>query len=471
MPAKERSEGKPDGLPMTKHLLHATCLSLGGSGVLLRGPSGSGKSDLALRLIDLGARLVADDQTSLSERDGRIIARAPENIAGKIEVRGIGIQRVASVEEVPLTLIVDLVGAGAVERLPEMKSESLLGVPLPRIELDPFAASAPVKLRMALEGLAEPPHVLEPPPRPAGAGDAVSGAPVVLVTGLSGAGHSTALRYLEDRGFEAIDNLPIRLLKRILKDDEGLRPLAIGMDTRTRGFATQKFLETLDALVERSGRDIRLVFLDSEDEVLERRFTETRRRHPLATDRPLADGIAAERRLLAPLQERATHQIDTSGLHTSELGRLLSGKLGLADGSGLSVFVTSFSYRKGLPREADLVFDVRFLRNPHYEEALRPLTGLDGDVARYVESDSGFDDFFHRLTALLSPLLPRYEAEGKSYLTLAVGCTGGRHRSVALAEKLAQWLLMEGRSVTVGHRDLPGDEGEARTLEPPAKRA
>ncbi len=452
---------------MSERLVHATCIALDGRGLLLRGDSGSGKSDLALRLIDAGARLVSDDQTLLSEQGGRLLARAPENIAGRIEVRGLGIRQVPFLGEATVELVVDLVGPDEVERLPEPHSESLLGVELPRIALDPFAASATVKLRLALEGLARQ-SVVESFPERAARKDAPL---VVLVTGLSGAGHSTALRFLEDQGFEAIDNLPLRLLKRILKDEGRERPLAIGTDTRTRGFATKDFLESLDSLMGNPGYDIRLVFLDCEDEVLVRRFTETRRRHPMAADRPLADGIAAERVLLAPLRQRASLQIDTSHLHTSELGRLLSGNLGLEEGAGLSLFVTSFSYRKGLPREADLVFDVRFLRNPHYQAELRALTGLDPAVARYVEDDEGYGEFFQRLTALLAPLLPRYEAEGKSYLTIAVGCTGGRHRSVAIAEGLAQWLVGQGRGVTVGHRDLPGAEGEARTLEPQAKRA
>ena len=231
--------------PKAETLVHATCLALEGRGLLLRGPSGSGKSDLALRLIEEGARLVADDQTLLTETDGRLIARSPDSIAGKLEVRGVGIRRVPSLSETTLELIVDLVGSGAVERLPDPQSESLGGVELPRIALDPFAASAPLKLRLALEGL--PRHgVIESFSEQRSSAEAPL---VVLVTGLSGAGHSTALRILEDQGFEAIDNLPLRLLKRVLKDEERGWPLAIGTDTRTRGFATQAFLETLDALL------------------------------------------------------------------------------------------------------------------------------------------------------------------------------------------------------------------------------
>jgi UPF0042 nucleotide-binding protein len=190
--------------------------------------------------------------------------------------------------------------------------------------------------------------------------------------------------------------------------------------------------------------------------VLVRRFTETRRRHPLAQDRPVLDGIQAERRLMQPLRGRADLLFDTSLLAPAEFRRLLAGHLSLAGASGLGMmtFVTSFSFRQGLPREADLVLDVRFLQNPHYDPLLKPLSGRDPEVARYVERDPGFAGFFAGLTAWLGPLLPRYEAEGKTYLTLAVGCTGGRHRSVFVAERLAQWLAGLGRPVVLAHRDL-----------------
>ena len=201
-------------------------------------------------------------------------------------------------------------------------------------------------------------------------------------------------------------------------------------------------------------------------EVLERRFTETRRPHPLAADRRVADGIAAERRLIAPLRARADLTVDTTNLNGAELRRLLSGHLGLGDGPVMKIFVTSFSYRGGLPREADLVFDARFLANPHYEPALRPLDGRDPRVADYVANDPAHAAFFEGLTGMLTPLLPRYEREGKSYLTIALGCTGGRHRSVAVAERLAAWLTGIGRPVELAHREL-GASGDPGSAAPP----
>lgn len=424
-------------------LQHATCVALEGQGILLRGPSGSGKSDLALRLIDEGAILVADDQTELFLAEGRLCARAPGSIAGQLEVRGLGIVAQPRLAEAPLALIVDLVPGAAVERLPEERQETLLGVTLPAIQLDPFPASAVAKLRLALERQAP-----AKPPQPAARR-------VVLVTGLSGAGRSIALNTLEDLGYEAIDNLPLDLVRASLESAGG-RPLAVGVDVRTRDFAAGRLLTLLDALLADPRLATRLVFVDCEDEVLVRRFTETRRRHPLAQDRPVLDGIQAERRLMQPLRGRADLLFDTSLLQAAEFRRLIAGHLSLAGetGLGMMTFITSFSFRQGLPREADLVFDVRFLRNPHYDPALKPLSGRDAAVARYVEQDPGFAGFFQGLTAWLGPLLPRYEAEGKTYLTLAVGCTGGRHRSVFVAERLAEWLAGLGRPVVLGHRDI-----------------
>jgi len=281
---------------------------------------------------------------------------------------------------------------------------------------------------------------------------------VVVVTGLSGAGKSTTLKTFEDLGYEAVDNVPLFLLRRMIGADraagaEGTRrPLAIGVDIRTRDFDVAAIRRFVGDVEKTGGARPRVVFLDCDDDVLQRRYTETRRRHPLASDRPLADGIALERQLLAPLKDGADDVIDTSDLPPGSLKTMLATRYGLAS-VGLHVFVTSFSFRRGLPREADLVFDVRFLRNPHYDPRLRDLTGRDAAVQAYVAADPDFPEFMDRLTALLDPLLPRYVTEGKSYLTIAVGCTGGRHRSVFVAERLGAWLAEAGYGTSVRHRE------------------
>ena len=290
--------------------------------------------------------------------------------------------------------------------------------------------------------------------------DSRPAAGVVVVTGMSGAGKSLTLKWLEDLGYEAVDNLPLSMLDRLLRGGEAGKPLAIGIDIRTRDFGAQSMLEELDRLREEAQVPLSLVFMESDDDVLSRRFTETRRRHPLAVDRPLLDGIAHERRLVSPLKARADLVIDTSSLPPAELRRLLAGHFQREEKAPLLLFVTSFSYRRGLPREADLVFDVRFLDNPHYVPALKPHSGKDRDVAEFIAADPGFAPFFTGLTSLIRPLLPRFAAEGKSYLTIAIGCTGGRHRSVYTAERLAAWLREQGQQVDLRHRDL--EEGETK---------
>ena len=283
---------------------------------------------------------------------------------------------------------------------------------------------------------------------------------VVLVTGMSGAGHSSALKAFEDMGYEAVDNLPLALLQGLAPEGAAIaRPMAIGIDVRTRGFGSEAFLQELDRLAQHEELDVRLLFLDCDDEALFRRYTETRRRHPLTADRPVADSVRHERLLVRPLRERADLVIDTTVLTVADLKRVLNGHFALERQGAMTVFVTSFAYRNGVPREADLVFDVRFLDNPHYDEKLRPLTGRDSAVAEHVARDMGYRPFFDGLGALLKPLLPRYVHEGKSYLTIAVGCTGGRHRSVFVAEQLAGWLNDLGYPVTVTHRDI--DRGGA----------
>ena len=447
-------------------LLHGTCVALdiGESGadwcgLLLRGPSGVGKSDLALRMIEAGGRLVADDQCVLERRGDAILVSAPETIAGKIEARGVGILSMASaLPRAPLLLVVDLVEEGAAERMPEPAHCTLLGLELPRLSLNAFDVSAPAKLRLAVEQLSRGESFAE--------AEAVPEAPAesprrraVLVTGLSGAGRSTALNVFEDLGYEVIDNLPLELVEWVLATDREL-PLALGIDIRTRNFAVGPFLELFERLRNDSRWQIELLFLTCDEEVLARRFSETRRRHPLAQDRPLLDGLIAERRLVMPLRARAEPLIDTTALTPRELRRILEEHFGLDAQPGMSIFVVSFSYRLGLPRAADLVIDARFLKNPHYDPELRPLTGKDPKVAAHVRSDPDFESFYSRLKDMLLPLVPRYAGEGKSYLTLAFGCTGGRHRSVALAEAMAQELRALGHSVTLAHRDLERDKIE-----------
>ncbi len=285
---------------------------------------------------------------------------------------------------------------------------------------------------------------------------------VVLVTGMSGAGRTSALRALEDAGYEAVDNLPLSLLSSLIRrDDAQTHALAIGVDTRTRGFAAGALLAAIDAVRAEAGTDLCLLFVDCDDESLRRRFTETRRRHPLAMDRPLADGIGAERAMLRDVRDRADLVIDTSTLSQADLKRRVQDSLALDASPGLAVHVVSFAYRNGLPSDADLVFDVRFLSNPHYQPDMRPLTGRDPAVAEYIERDAGCAGFLDGLTSMLTALLPRYAREGKSYLTIAIGCTGGRHRSVYVAERLAAWLRAQDWRCGLHHRDLQADRRRA----------
>ena len=279
--------------------------------------------------------------------------------------------------------------------------------------------------------------------------------PVVLVTGMSGAGKSSALKALEDQGYEAVDNLPLTLLRALVRGGRGLdRPTAIGVDIRTRDFGVARLEREVDRLKDSTELEVRLLFIDCDDETLGRRFTETRRRHPLAVDRPLADGIRDERTVLHAVRERADLVIDTTPYSLADLRADLAARLATEHAPGLNVVITSFAYGGGLPRGADLVFDVRFLENPYYDTALRPLTGRDTAVGDFIAGSPGFEPFFENLTALMLPLLPRYEREGKSYLTIALGCTGGRHRSVYVAERLAAAVRAGGVPVTVRHSGL-----------------
>jgi UPF0042 nucleotide-binding protein len=293
----------------------------------------------------------------------------------------------------------------------------------------------------------------------------------LLVTGLSGAGKSTVLRTLEDVGWEVVDNLPLSLLDHLLstplsKGATRRRPLAIGVDSRTRDFDAQRVVRQIGNLAEDHEFPVQTLFLECAGSELLRRFSETRRRHPLAPDRPATDGIAAERELMEPLRNWSDYIIDTTDTDANSLQLQIRQRFG---GAGHAPFlhIMSFGFARGLPRNADTVFDMRFLRNPHWEDDLRPLTGLDEAVGAYIASDEQYEEAVTRIEELLLLLLPRYRSEGKAYVTIAFGCTGGRHRSVHVAERVAQRLRDARFSPTVEHRDLasrPRDlvEGDQR---------
>jgi UPF0042 nucleotide-binding protein len=288
---------------------------------------------------------------------------------------------------------------------------------------------------------------------------------VVLVTGLSGAGKASILRALEDLDYEAVDNPPLNLIEDLVSrgDASARYRLAVGVDARSRGFDADAVLATLARLRRNPALRPELLFAWADETVLLRRFTETRRRHPLAPDGRVSDGIAAEQALTAPLRAAADFVVDTTGLPLPALWRMIGARYGATAASdpqgALSVTLVSFAFRAGLPREADMVFDARFLRNPHYVTELKPRTGLDPEVGAYVDADPDFAAFFAKLADLLALLLPRFVQEGKKYVSIAVGCTGGRHRSVHIIERLALRLTQAGWRICITHREL-AREGE-----------
>lgn len=277
---------------------------------------------------------------------------------------------------------------------------------------------------------------------------------VVLVTGPSGAGRSTALNVLEDTGFEAVDNLPLRLLPALLDGRQGDRPLALGIDARTRDFSVDRVFEVLSHIGDREDSTAELLFLDCAPETLLRRFSETRRRHPMADGGPPAAGIESEQALLAPLRGRADVLIDTTALNVHDLREEVEQWFAPDGQRHLSVSVQSFSYKRGLPRSVDMVFDCRFLRNPHWDAELRDATGKDGRVAAYVAEDPRYAAFADQVLELSKLLLPAFREEGKSNISIAFGCTGGQHRSVAMAEAHALRLAQLGWQVSIRHREL-----------------
>ena len=285
---------------------------------------------------------------------------------------------------------------------------------------------------------------------------------ILFVTGASGAGRNTVTNALEDIGFESIANLPLSLVDRVISGRALHRPLALGIDVRNRDFSIDGMISMMNRLSADESLDVELLFLDCRTDVLVRRYSETRRRHPLApSERPLV-GIEREMELLVPVREQADFLIDTSDMTPhdlrAEIERLFAeGTKGL-----LGVSVESFSFKRGLPRGVDMVFDVRFLANPHWETDLRDKDGRNPEVGAYVASDPRYADFFKRISELIESLLPAYRDEGKTSLTVAIGCTGGKHRSVFVAEKLANALAESGWQVSTRHRELERGVGVSR---------
>ena len=277
---------------------------------------------------------------------------------------------------------------------------------------------------------------------------------LLLITGPSGAGRTTAIGALEDMGFETIPNLPLGLLSRLLDGPAPTRPLALGFDIRSRDFSPAAMIEVVDRIERDIDRPVDLLFLDCRPDVLLRRYSETRRRHPLAPAESPAEGIAREADLLAPIKRRADMLIDTSDLTPHELKEEMRRWFNPDEGAGLSVSVQSFSYKSGMPRGLDIAFDVRFLSNPYWIPALRGADGRDIAVADHVRADPAWPEFFERVRDLVLFLLPAYLAEGKAHLSIAFGCTGGQHRSVFVAEELANALAASGWQVSIRHREL-----------------
>ncbi len=280
---------------------------------------------------------------------------------------------------------------------------------------------------------------------------------IIVVTGTSGSGKSTAINALEDAGYYCIDNLPTALVERFVElcasASEGMERVSLGLDLRDVAYVER--WPKLRRALEEAGHRVQTVFLDASDEVLLRRFSETRRAHPLGQGRDLPEAIAVEREALAPLKEMAETVIDTSDLTVHDLKRRMQ-ELATERGAAVrqTITVKSFGYKFGVAGDADLVLDVRFLPNPHFVPELRPLSGLDRPVADFVLDRDDTREFLDHMDRLLEFLLPRYRAEGRSYLTIAVGCTGGRHRSVVLTEAIAGRLRRRGVSVIVRHRDI-----------------
>ncbi|MBK1637103.1 RNase adapter RapZ [Rhodovulum adriaticum] len=286
---------------------------------------------------------------------------------------------------------------------------------------------------------------------------------VILVTGASGAGRSTALNVLEDLGFEAIDNLPLSLVPRLLDGPSPAPPLALGVDARTRDFSAHALAELIRRISADPETEADIVYLDCRPDVLLRRFSETRRRHPMAPAESPETGIARELDILGPIRALATILVDTSDLTIHQFRAKMTTRFAPGGTAPLAVSLNSFSYKRGMPLGLDMAFDCRFLRNPYWQEDLRALDGRDGPVVAHIAEDPRFTGFVERLGALVNFALPAHRDEGRSHISIGFGCTGGQHRSVAVAEAMAKTLAEAGWQVSIRHREL-----ERRTQGAPA---
>ncbi|WP_262692129.1 RNase adapter RapZ [Kordiimonas aestuarii] len=285
---------------------------------------------------------------------------------------------------------------------------------------------------------------------------------LVIVTGLSGAGKSSALHAFEDIGYQAIDNLPLTMLSQLVDEaisGQSKAPIAVGIDSRTLHFSPSQFEKALGVLKDRTDIHLHVLFMDASDDVLMKRFSETRRVHPFGERRLLREAIRQERDLMVSVRQHVDGLIDTSMRTGAETRRTILNRFTAHTAPTMVVTFMSFGFANGVPRDADMVLDVRFLRNPHYVPELKPKTGLEDEVSSYVRADEGFEPFVEKTMALINFLLPRYRDEGKSYLTLAIGCTGGKHRSVTMVERIAGQLALDGMTVNRYHREIAGDEG------------
>lgn len=287
---------------------------------------------------------------------------------------------------------------------------------------------------------------------------------VVLVTGPSGAGRSTAINILEDLEFEAIDNLPMGLSASFLENETKDGPIALGLDPRNRDFSTEGFLGLVSKLKQNQEIECDTLYLDCSANVLLHRFSETRRRHHLAATRSVEEGIAHEKGLLTTIKDRADFYIDTSDLNVHQLRAEVEKWFAPCEGRALAISVESFSYKTGTPPGLDMVFDCRFLANPHWVPSLRHLNGKDQSVSEYVKSDVQFQPFFTRVLDLIELLIPGFKAEGKTHLSIGFGCTGGQHRSVTLAETMAKALAADGQQVSTRHRVIERRLKDARPV-------